>query len=37
MPATVAAPPATAPAYTKYKWYFPQTGRTYGGVTHCTA
>jgi hypothetical protein len=25
------------PAYTKYVWYFPQGGSTYGGVTHCSA
>jgi hypothetical protein len=25
------------PAYTKYTWYFPQGGSTYGGVTHCSA
>jgi hypothetical protein len=25
------------PAYTKYKWYFPQGGSTYGGVTRCSA
>jgi hypothetical protein len=25
------------PAYTKYRWYFPQGGSTYGGATHCSA
>jgi hypothetical protein len=25
------------PAYTKYTWYFPQGGSTYGGVTPCSA
>jgi len=24
-------------AYTKFNWYFPQNGNTYGGVTHCSA
>jgi hypothetical protein len=25
------------PAYTKIRWYFPQGGSTFGGVSHCSA
>lgn len=25
------------PAYTRFNWYFPQGGSTYGGVSHCSA
>jgi hypothetical protein len=24
------------PAYTKFQWYFPQNGSTYGGVSRCS-